>query len=133
MRVYFFIVFFLNLMDLRERTKEFALTIIKAYGLLPKITEAQVIGKQCLRSGTSIGAHYREAIRARSNAEYISKLETALQELEETDYWLDLLASIHLLPELEVKGIKSEIHELISIFVSCVKTARFKNKTLKNE
>jgi four helix bundle protein len=59
-------------MDLRDRTKTFALRIIKVYGALPKTTEAQVLGKQVLRSGTSIGAHYREALRSRSDAEYIS-------------------------------------------------------------
>src|SRR4030067_1356104 len=77
--------------DLRERTKRFALEIIKMYSSLPKTTEAQILGKQVLRSGTSVGAHYREGIRARSNAEFISKIEGALQELEETGYWLELL------------------------------------------
>jgi four helix bundle protein len=78
--------------DLRDRTKSFALRIVKLYTALPKTTEAQVLGKQVLRSGTSVGAHYREAIRARSNAEYISKIEVGLQELEESIYWLELLA-----------------------------------------
>ncbi len=59
---------------------------------LPKTTEAQVLGKQVLRSGTSVGAHYREACRAKSNADFISKIEGGLQELEETVYWLELLA-----------------------------------------
>ena len=69
--------------DLRDRTKAFALRIIKVYTALPKTTEAQVIGKQILRSGTSVGAHYREAKRARSTAEFISKIEGGNQELEE--------------------------------------------------
>src|SRR5689334_14327084 len=77
--------------DLRIRTKKFALRIIRLYASLPKTTEAQVIGKQVLRSGTSPGAHYCEAMRARSVAEFISKIEGALQELEETIYWLELL------------------------------------------
>ena len=77
--------------DLRIRTKQFALRIIRLYSALPKTTEAQVIGKQVLRSGTSVGAHYREAFRSRSDAEYIAKIEGALQELEETSYWLELL------------------------------------------
>lgn len=72
--------------DLPQRTKEFALRIIRLYVALPKTTEAQVLGKQVLRSGTSIGAHYREASRAKSNADFISKIETALQELDETCY-----------------------------------------------
>jgi four helix bundle protein len=77
--------------DLRQRTEDFALRVIKMYTALPKATEAQVIGNQVLRSGTSIGAHYREAYCGRSGAEFISKLEMALQELDETVYWLRLL------------------------------------------
>ncbi len=77
--------------DLSKRTTEFALRIIRLYSALPKTTEAQVIGKQVLRSGTSVGAHYREARRAKSNADFINKIEGALQELDETSYWLELL------------------------------------------
>ena len=69
---------------MRERTKRFALRVIRLYIALPKSTEAQVLGKQVLRSGTSVGAHYREAHRARSTAEFVTKLEGGLQELEET-------------------------------------------------
>lgn len=72
--------------DLRVRTKSFALGIIKLFTSLPKTNEAQVLGKQVLRSGTSVGAHYREACRARSTPEFISKVEGGLQELEETIY-----------------------------------------------
>lgn len=81
-----------NNIDLPVRTKLFALRVIRLYAALPKTTESQVIGKQILRSGTSVGAHYREAKRARSTAEFVSKIECALQELEETIYWLELLA-----------------------------------------
>src|SRR3954454_22357616 len=77
--------------DLRSRTKAWAFRIIRLYAALPKSTEAQVIGKQLLRSGTSVGAHYREGTRARSTAEFISKLETALMELDESLYWIELL------------------------------------------
>ena len=78
--------------DLRSRTKQFSLRIVRLFAALPRTTEAQVIGKQLLRSGTSVGAHYREATRARSNAEFISKLEGGLQELEESAYWMELLS-----------------------------------------
>lgn len=78
-------------MDLKTRTKRFALSVIRLYSSLPKTTVAQIIGKQVVRSGTSVGAHYHEAIRARSPAEFISKVEVGLQELEETIYWIDLL------------------------------------------
>ena len=77
--------------DLSERTKAFSLRVIQLYSALPQSTVAPVIGKQLLRSGTSVGAHYREAARSRSDAEFVSKVEGALQELEETAYWLELL------------------------------------------
>ena len=72
--------------DLKQRTKEFSLRIIRLYVCLPKTIEAQVVGKQLLRSGTSVGVHYREASRARSTTEFISKLGGGYQELEETSY-----------------------------------------------
>ena len=72
--------------DLKVRTKEFALRIPRLYTSLPKTTEAQVLGKQVLRSGTSVGAQYREAQRAKSDADFINKVEGSLQELDETAY-----------------------------------------------
>ena len=74
--------------DLRERTKQFALRIIRLYSALPQRGASLVLGNQILKSGTSVGAHYREAQRAKSNADFISKVEGALQELDETTYWL---------------------------------------------
>lgn len=80
--------------DLQKRTKEFAIAIIRLYTSLTKSTEHQVIGRQFLRSGTSVGAQYAEAKRAKSSKDFITKLEGALQELEETRYWLDLLGEV---------------------------------------
>ena len=77
--------------DLRQRTKQFALRIIKLYLAVPSKGIGFVLGPQLLKAGTSVGAHYREACRAKSNADFISKIEGALQELEETAYWLELL------------------------------------------
>jgi four helix bundle protein len=78
--------------DLRVRTKQFALRVIRLYQALPRRDgAAQVLGKQLLRSGTSVAAHYREASRAKSNLDFVSKLESALQELDETDLWIELL------------------------------------------
>ncbi|HXG12156.1 MAG TPA: four helix bundle protein [Gemmataceae bacterium] len=85
--------------DLKLRTRQFAIRVIRLFSALPNTTEAQVLGKQLLRSGTSVGAHYREAMRSRSNAEFISKLEGGLQELEETAYWLELLGDTGIFPE----------------------------------
>jgi four helix bundle protein len=110
--------------DLRVRTKRFALRIVRLYGALPATTEAQVLGKQVLRSGTSVGAHYREAHRARSTAEFVSKLEVALQELDETVYWLELLVEGGVIPENRLSGLMAEANELIAILVSSVKTAK---------
>src|SRR5262245_48233276 len=110
--------------DLRKRTKLFALRIIKLYASLPSSTEAQVIGKQLLRSGTSVGAHYREAKRARSTAEFISKIECGLQELDETIYWLELLSEGGIVPESRLSALKSEAEELMKILVSSAKTAK---------
>jgi four helix bundle protein len=110
--------------DLRKRTKAFALRVIKVYSSLPKTTEAQVIGKQMLRSGTSVGAHYREATRARSTAEFISKIEGGLQELEETVYWLELLIESEIVKEIRLNDLLNEAEELTSIFVASVKTAK---------
>ena len=82
------------------------------------------MGRQILRSGTSVGAHYREAMRARSAAEFISKIEGGLQELEETQYWLELLGESGILPLERLADLQNEAEQLISIFVSSAKTAK---------
>jgi four helix bundle protein len=94
--------------DLRERTKQFALRIIRLYASLPATGAAQTIGRQVLRSGTSVGAHYREACRARSTAEFVSKIEGGLQELEETSYWLELLAESKLIAARRLGDLRNE-------------------------
>src|ERR1041384_5397977 len=110
--------------DLRTRTKAFALRIIRLYTALPKTTEAQVLGKQLLRSGTSVGAHYREAMRARSVAEFVSKVEGALQELEETAYWLELLVECGIVPEARLSDLLRETNELTAMLVASARTAK---------
>jgi four helix bundle protein len=106
--------------DLRTRTSDFALRIIKLYVSLPKSTVAQVIGKQVLRSGTSIGAHYREGHRAKSDADIVNKFETALQELDETDYWLDLLVKGDIVSSQKLESLIKETNELLAIFTTIV-------------
>ncbi|MDI6738759.1 MAG: four helix bundle protein [Candidatus Edwardsbacteria bacterium] len=107
-----------------ERTQLFALRIIRLYSSLPKTTEAQVIGKQVLRSGTSVGAQVREGKRSRSDAEMISKTEGALQELEETMYWLELLTESGIVkPEL-LRDLMKEADELTAILVTSAKTLK---------
>ena len=85
--------------DLRKRTKDFAVRVVKMYTKLPKTTEARILGKQVLRSGTSVAANYREASRARSDAEFISKLGIVEQELDETIFWFELLVESEIVPE----------------------------------
>jgi len=110
--------------DLAARTRRFALAVIRLYTVLPRSTVSTVLGRQMLRSGTSVGAHYREARRAKSNADFISKIEGALQELDETGYWLELLREAALAQEDAVNRLVVESDELISIFVSVVKRAK---------
>ena len=110
--------------DLKNRTKAFALRIIKLYQALPKSGEAQVIGKQILRSGTSVGAQYREACRAKSPADFINKMEGSLQELDETAYWLELLAESQIVPPERLVDLQKETNELTAIFVASVKTTK---------
>ncbi len=110
--------------DLRARTKDFALRVVRLYAALPKTVEAQVLGKQVLRSGTSVGAHYREASRAKSDADFISKIEGGLQEIEETTYWLELIADAGILTETQVKALLAEANELTAMFVSMVKNTK---------
>src|SRR5215211_4450219 len=94
--------------DLRDRTKALALRIVRMYSALPKTTEAQVLGKQLLRSGTSIGANYREAFRARSKAEFIAKCGDSLREIEESAYWLELLVESAIVDAEELDPLREE-------------------------
>jgi len=93
---------------------------------LPNTIEAQIIGKQILRSGTSAGAQYREATRAGSDAEFISKSEGGLQELEETMYWLELLTESQIFTAEKLKNLQKEADELMAILVTSVKTVKTK-------
>ena len=110
--------------ELKQRTKQFALRIIKMYVSLPKSPEAQVMGKQVLRSGTSVAANYREACRARSPAEFRSKMGIVEQELDETLLWLELLVESDVVPETKMKELVAESDELIRIVVASIKTSK---------
>jgi four helix bundle protein len=110
--------------DLKVRTRQLALRVIRLYSALPNTTVAQVIGKQLVRSGTSVGAQYREGIRGRSTAEFVSKLESALQELEETGYWLELLVEATIIPAARLGNLLNEVNELTAILTTCAKKAK---------
>ena len=114
--------------DLSQRLKRFALRIIRLYSALPKRGAAQVLGMQVLKSGTSPGAHYREARRAKSDADFISKIEGALQELDETQYWLELIGEGKILPVERLKPLHQEAEELIAILVTIVKRVKLKGR-----
>ncbi len=110
--------------DILARTKAFALRIVRLYSALPKTTVAQVLGKQVLRSGTSVGAHVREGKRARSDAEMVSKIEGGLQELEETVYWLELLVEAEILPAERLRDLLQEADEITAILTVSAKTLK---------
>jgi four helix bundle protein len=110
--------------DLAERTKEYALRIIRLYSALPTGAVAQTIGKQLLRSGTSVGANYREAHRGRSKAEFIAKMGDSLKELDESAYWLELLRDSEAVPVSRLADLQQETDELIAIFVTIIKKAK---------
>ena len=109
---------------LKERTKAFALRIVRLYSSLPGSGPATVIGRQLLKSGTSVGAHYREACRARSAAEFVSKIEGGLQELEETAYWLELLADGGIVPSRRLADLRKEAEELVAMLAASAITAK---------
>jgi len=111
--------------DLRGRTKKFGLRVVHVFTALDKRDAVQdVLGRQMLRSGTSVGAQYREGCRARSNAEFISKVTSALQELDETAYWFELLVESEAIPSRKLKPLMEEAEELIKIFVASINTAK---------
>lgn len=103
-------------LDLRLRTKSYALRIIRRFrALLKRDGVAEVIGKQLLRSGTSVAAHYREACRAKSDLDFISKLEGAQQELDESDLWLELLADAGVMKPALIQPLREKTNELIAV------------------
>src|SRR5213595_294368 len=110
--------------DLRDRTKAFALRIVRMFAALPKTTEAQVLGKQLLRSGTSIGANYREAFRGRSKLEFIAKCGDCLREIEETAYWLELLVEAKIVPDTKLQPLRQECDKLTAIFVTILERSK---------
>lgn len=110
--------------ELVARTKSFALRVVKMFSALPKSAEAQVLGKQVLRSGTSVGANYREAQRARSKAEFIAKIGDCLKELDETAYWLDLLAESGIVTAAKLVSLQDECNQLLAIFTTISKKSK---------
>lgn len=114
----------MNEPDLKPRTKRYALSIIKLFTQLEKTQVGRVLGNQLLRSGTSVGANYREAVRARSGAEFVSKLGDSLKELEESSYWLELIEESAILPAKLTQPIFNETDELTAILTTISKKVK---------
>jgi len=115
-------------MDLRKRTKVFALEIIKMVDLLPNSKISHVIGNQILRSATSVGANYRAVTRAKSDKDFINKLKICEEESDETIYWLELIEEADLLKNELTNKLLKEADELTAIFVASINTKRAKMK-----
>jgi four helix bundle protein len=110
--------------ELQDRTKKFALRIISAFSRIPKTEAARVIGKQFLRSGTSVAANYRAACRARSAADFISKISVVVEEADETPFWVELIVEANLVPAKVVEALVVECEELSKMFSALLATAK---------
>jgi four helix bundle protein len=110
--------------QLKKRTQRFAVRVIELHRKLPKTEEARVIGRQLLRSATSVAANYRAVRRARSKAEFIAKLGLVVEEADKTSFWLELLVGSNIFSEEDVEECKKEANELLAIFAASYRTAR---------
>ena len=118
--------------ELRNRTKEFALRIVRLVAALPNDRFGDVLGRQLLKSGTSIGANYREALRASSRKHFLSIIQISLREADETLYWLELLSESGIMKADRLRDLINECNELIAIFSSTVKSTK-QNTNPKSE
>jgi four helix bundle protein len=114
----------MNPNELKQRTKAFAVRIIKLVDSLPKTPVGNVLGRQLLRSGTSVGANYRAVCRAKSSADFISKMGTVEEEADETCYWLELLVEASVLKPAKLELLLREANELVAIAVASINTTR---------
>ncbi len=110
--------------ELKNRTKSFAIRVIKLFRSLPRTEEARVIGRQILRSATSIAANYRAVCRARLKAEFIAKVGVVVEESDETVLWLELLVDADIVPQSRMAKLLQEANELLAIFAASQYTAR---------
>jgi four helix bundle protein len=117
--------------NIQSRTKRFAVEVIRLHASLPKSTESQVIGRQMLRSGTSVGAHFREAMRAHAAMEFADKLEKGLEALEETSYWLELLEESGITKDHVLMALRREASELAVILYAFAQKAKQKRRNLR--
>ena len=113
--------------DLRERTFEFARRIIRCFVALKKDAVSQTLGRQMLRSGTSVGANYREADKSRSKAEFIAKIGDCLKEADETAYWLELLSAEECIPLTRLAPLIDEVRQIVAILTTIKRHAEGKS------
>jgi len=111
----------------RERTRKLALAVIKLFEILKKSEESRIIGKQVLRSATSVAANYRAACRARSSYEYYSKLCIVIEECDETLFWFELIESAGFIKSEQLKELIAETYKLLAVFSKTRKTLKSKN------
>lgn len=114
--------------NLKSRTKEFALSVIRTTESLPRTDTARVIGRQLLRSGTSVGANYRAACHAKSQADFVSKMGTVEEEADESLYWLELLLESGEVEQTSVAALMQEGRELLAITIASIRTAKGRQK-----
>ena len=110
--------------ELRERTKRFAIEIIRSSASLPRTYVARLIHTQLVRAGTAVGANYRAVCRSRSNRDFVAKLGVVIEETDETSYWLEILVDVKIVTASAVSALRREADELIRIFVTSRATAR---------
>ena len=110
--------------ELKQRTKGFAIRIVKLFRSLPHSPDGQTLGKQVLRSGTSIAANYRAVCRARSKAEFVAKMGLVLEETDETVFWLELLIETGVIPEERTRDLLKEGNELLAVFGASLRTSK---------
>ena len=114
--------------DLKERTKLFAIRVVKLVRSLPKNYEGNIIGNQLFRCGTSVAANYRAACRARSTPEFISKIGIVIEECDESVFWMELIIELSLLKEILIKDLLKEATEILAIMIASSNSARKNNK-----
>jgi four helix bundle protein len=110
--------------ELKDRTFKFGIRIVRAVEALAKDDISRTLGRQLLRAGTSVGANYRTAARARSRADFIAKLGNVEEECDEASYWMEVIVALKLLKKARLESLRREADELLAIVVSSIKTAR---------
>ena len=110
--------------ELKARTKKFAVAVVRLFRTFPKTEEARIIGRQLLKSGTSVGANYRAVCRARSHAEFVARIGIVVEEADESVFWLELVQETEILPVDRVRDPLRESNELLAIFAASQNTAK---------